>query len=360
MITRAGRTIRLVLIMCLITEFLFCMGMRPGNASQNITDLRSLWEENTGNGVQDDTAIFQRGLKLAAGGTLYIPKASAAYSVSNLQIPANIHIIFEEGTVVQANAGLPINKPLFKISRVANVVIDGNGATFGMLNSQYPSGFAGGTFSITNSADITLNNIVVTSSGGGDGFYINNVDNVVVSGCSASDCVRNGLTLIGANGALIENCVFSQNSDGIHVEPNGPADLLNGIVFQNSFAENNKSYGVSISLDKYKTAAARIDVDISFNNITTRNNGSTGLYLAVYNFGCGIGGAVNVNNYTSDGDKLAINLSNSGLLSPSVVINKWQIVNPTAYNMNKVNYLDAAWVRDLSGVISGKVVFSQF
>ncbi|MBP1762980.1 MAG: Parallel beta-helix repeat [Firmicutes bacterium] len=323
-------------------------------------NLGDLWTSSTGNGVTDDTAIFQQALKLAAGGTLYIPKSSVAYSLSSgLQIPSNTHIIFEAGTNVQATAGFPIDTALFKMSGVSNVTIDGNGATFGMSKVQYPTGYVGADFRVTNCSNITLNNLIVTSTSGGDGFYINNVSNLTMSGCAASNCMRNGLTLIGANGALIENCYFSKNDGGIHIEPNGPTDVLKNIVFQNCLSENNGDYGISLGLDKYKYETSRTDVSVTFTNCTTRNNAVCGLYLPVYNFNYGIGGTIDVNNYTSDGDKLAMSISNSGSTSPIVTVDKWKILNPTAYDLSIVNYQGAAWIRDMSGVTSGRIVFTQ-
>ena len=324
-------------------------------------NLKNYWTSSTGNGVTDDTAIFKQALAAAKGGTLYIPKSSVAYSIDNLVIPSNIHIVFEAGTVVQANAGLPINQPLFKISYASNVIIDGNGATFGMAKSQYTSGGGGThTFSVIHSSNITLNNIKVSSSGGGDGIYINDVTNVRVSSCSVSGCLRNGLALIGADGAIVENSIFSKNKgNGMCIEPNSPADILNDVVFQNCLSESNGSYGLSLGLDKYKTETSKMYVDVTFTNITTRRNGGDGLRLGVYNFTYGIGGTVDVNNYTSDGDKLAMNISNSGSTSPLVTIDNWKVLNPTSYTLSTANYMDTAWIRDLSAINSGKIDFNQ-
>ena len=361
MIRRRQTTLASILI-CLLMAIVLGLGNGKIYAAERVIHLEDFWTSDSGDGVTDDTAVFQKALQAARGGTIYIPKPSAAYSVSNLIIPSDTHIVFEAGTVVQANANLPVNKPLFKISHAANVTIDGNGASFGMLKSQYRNGFIGEgthTFSIIHSANVVLNGIQVTSSGGGDGFYINNDSNVIISNCSAANCLRNGLSLIGASGAIIENCSFYRNGDGIHVEPNGPADILNDIVVQNCLAEDNRGYGISISLDKYKNASARMDINVSFSDITTRNNGSTGLLIGVYNFNFGIGGAVNVNNYTSDGDKLAINISNSGELSPVVTINGWRIENPSDYHIAKANYRDAAWIRDMNGITLGRILFNS-
>ena len=358
---RLRAAVLLVLIGLILTT-VFGLGSGKSNAGQSEINLGNMWTSGTGNGVTDDTPIFREAFQMAQGGTLYVPKPTVAYSIHNLIIPANIHIIFEAGTIIQANANLPINKPLFKISHAANVTIDGNGAVFGMLNSQYPDRFIGeGThvFSIIHSSNVVLNNITVTSSGGGDGFYINDVVNIRISECSASNCLRNGLSLIGAIGAVIENSVFFQNrGNGMCIEPNSPADTLQDIVFQNCLSENNGAYGLALGLDKYKTETSRTNVDVTFNDITTKNNGSTGLLLSVYNFTHGIDGTIHVNNYTSDGDRLAINVSNSGVTSPVITMNGWRILNPTEYHISRVNYQEAAWVRDQSGIMLGRVVFN--
>ena len=123
-------------------------------------NLSSYFTSTSGNGVADDTAIFQKALAAAVGGTLYISKASVAYRISDLVIPSNIHIVFEAGTVVEANSGVPIGQPLLNFSGATNVTIDGNGSTVKMLKSEYTTGEWTHVFSLTDCSNVTISNVL--------------------------------------------------------------------------------------------------------------------------------------------------------------------------------------------------------
>jgi len=325
-------------------------------------NLSSLFTSTSGNGTTDDTAIFKQALQLAQGGTLYIPKASVAYRINDLVIPSNVHIVFEAGTLVKAVPGVPIGRPLLSLNGATNVTIDGNGSTIQMLKSEYTSGEWTHVFDIENCSNVTINNITARDSGG-DGFYVNGVTNVTLNGVVADNNKRNGISVISANGLLVENSIFKNTNGtapeyGIDVEPNGPSDLLKNVVFQNCLCQGNAQTGVGVSLTMYQSATSRIDVGLTFNNVTTVSNGANGMELYVYNSNKGIGGTVNVNNYTSNGDRgIAMTIANYGTLSPHVAVNGWNYLNPSSTTRSLTTY--PSEVRDSSGISSGYIAFKQ-
>ncbi len=323
-------------------------------------NLSSYFTSTSGNGTTDDTAIFQKALNAAAGGTLYIPKASAAYTIGTVTVPSNVTIVFEEGTVVNAKSGLASSYCLFNFNGASNVTIIGNNSTVNMKKSEY-SGENPHCFSMVNCSNVSISGMTAYGAGG-DGFYINTASNIHLDGVVADNCRRVGCNVINANGVLVENSIFKNTSGvapqyGINVEANKSTDIFKNIVFQNCLCANNAKTGVGVSLTNLQNATSRVDVGITFTNITTLNNGKNGMELYAYNTNNGIGGSITVNNYTSNGDALeAMVIANNGTLSPHIYVNKWNYLNPSSYTKSGTY---PAEIRDSSAVSSGYIQFTQ-
>ena len=48
---------------------------------------------------------------------------------------------------------------------------------------------------------------------GGDGIYLNDVTNAVIRNLTTHGAYRNGLSVIGARGLLVENCTFANTGN---------------------------------------------------------------------------------------------------------------------------------------------------
>lgn len=245
------------------------------------------WFGAVGDGVTVETQILQNALNAAAGKRLYIPKQRGGYYLSGqLIIPSNIVIEFEPGTVIQAidtlNRAAPYER-LVRIKNVKHVHIIGNGATLQMNKPAYSSGEQAHIFDISGSENIVIEGIQANDSGG-DGFYIGNYEasqpyckDVVLRDCVANNNRRQGLSVISADGLLVERCRFTNTTgtapkSGVDIEPNNNSgqDVLKKIRFVDCVAEGNVGRGFLVTL--HRMTAANERVDITFEHCRTKGN----------------------------------------------------------------------------------------
>lgn len=197
-------------------------------------------------------------------------------------------IRLESGVVVRAKRGEFRSPyvPLFLLEFCTNVTVRGvdpRTCGFRMWREDYadPAKYAPGEWrhaiALMSTVGVVLENISANESGG-DGLYISNAGrdgsapgggadcvNTVVRNCIFDRNYRQGISVIGANGLLIENTVMSNTSgtdpqDGIDFEPNGPHNVLRRIVLRNCVAHDNAHEGYDILLGQFDRTSHPVDI----------------------------------------------------------------------------------------------------
>lgn len=142
------------------------------------------------------------------------------------------------------------------------------------------SGEWGMGISIAGSSNIMITN-PTTVGCWGDGIYIQNSysgnnavsRNIKISGHHASNCRRQGMSIISVSGITITNPIWenikgTSPSCGLDIEPDSGAALLENIVVTNPITRNNAGCGISIDLGNFPSSTPK-KVNIS---ITGHNN----------------------------------------------------------------------------------------
>ena len=205
-----------------------------------------------------------------------------------LQGRSNQTIVFEKGAFICAKRGEFHNPhvPLIRFSRCTNVTLRGEGPDLGGFRmwrddyadrSKYKWSEWRHAVSLLSCVNVTLEGISVNESGG-DGLYISTAGgrntpagqapvcvNTVVRNCVFARNYRQGISVIGADGLLIENVVMRDTKGtppaaGIDFEPNKPWECLKNIVMRNCLSENNEGKGIEIMVAQYDRTSEPISM----------------------------------------------------------------------------------------------------
>lgn len=311
------------------------------------------WFGAKGDGVTDDTASIQAALNASTGKKLTFP--TGAYRISfqsdsaptfglGLDVPSNITIEFDPGSSIKP---LAHNRTIYQIFRVWNKTnvtflypnIDGNKA-----QNSATTGESGMGIDIRGGSNVTVIN-AITNNCWGDGIYICyaiesgvyvHPKNVYILNHKADGCRRQGISVISADGLVIENPVWSNIAGtspeaGIDIEPNDNNSELKGIRVINP-KTYNCTKGVYIYLGAFAGAVAKtVDIEI----IDHSDDGSTvacmvdGLDTSSGTYK--VDGAVKiVDPVWVNSDKAALSSNNWDALGPSI-----QIVRPVVVDNNR-------------------------
>lgn len=234
------------------------------------------WFGLAADGVTDDSSAANSALSVAAGGVLFWSKGQAAYRVEILNIPADITIIFEPGTVLKT----PLSNPdgltrFFQIVSVDDVTIRGNGVDLVMENGSYTSEFSH-AINVSESKRVLLENIDIFSTGG-DGVYIGGAtasENIALSGIRVDGAKRNGLSVVSAEHVLVEGSSFDNTGgahpeSGIDIEPN-PGSYTRHIYIDSTSADNNVGSGFVVAMEAE---------NVFMSGLQARNNGGIGVQV---------------------------------------------------------------------------------
>lgn len=271
----------------------------------------------TGNGINNNTVAFANAFATCAGITghtpiLYVPKPTVKYIVNKLDVPSNIKIIFEAGTIIEGSSSYAwgLEGP-FNINGKDNISIQGNGVIIQMPTfpvghtPEYPE-----TFYIMNSTDLYFDNVYCKDPWG-DGFRVENVSRMFVENSKVTGFHRNGLSIIGVDDTMIVyNSIFSDCASpstanpgcGIDIEPNTVDNKLENVHIRNCTFENNTG-GISITLYQFYNTAASYNIEVTIEQPVTKNNYFYGIGATcmVLNPGT-LTGFIKIYNPTSDGD----------------------------------------------------------
>jgi hypothetical protein len=219
----------------------------------------------------DSTPFLQAAIDSGAK-TVVVPYVGAEWIVRPIKLRSNLELVFEPGVVVLAKKDEFKGKgdSLFLARDASDITLRGHGAALRMhkkdyQNPPYEKAEWRSVLCFDGCRKVHVEGLRLESSGG-DGIYLGAgklpyCADVVIRDVVCHDNHRQGISVIGAENLLIENCVLSNTGGtapqaGIDFEPNGPREKLVNCVMRNCTMEGNAGAGVLIYL---KQLSAKTD-----------------------------------------------------------------------------------------------------
>ena len=212
--------------------------------------------------LQDSTDAIQAAIDSGAP-KVTIPFMGKPWIVRPLKMRSDLELTLEPGVILYAKKGefLGRGDSLLAATNASNIKITGYGATIKMRHKEYllpPYEKAEWRMGLRfdGSTNIEVYGLRIESSGG-DGIYIGTTGqqqyckNVTIKDVTCYDNHRQGISVIGAENLLIENCTFASTwgtapSAGIDLEPDSPTQRLVNIEIKNCIFEDNEGHEVLV------------------------------------------------------------------------------------------------------------------
>ena len=228
-----------------------------------------------GDGQTDDTASIQAAIDEVKGtkGTVLVPKG--VYMIDavkkRLKLRDEMTLKLAEGAVLKAIPNDAGKYSILTIDRASNVWVIGGTLEGDREQHQGKRGEWGHGIRIGKGAkNITVSN-VISKKMWGDGFYVQDAEDVRFCGVTAEGNRRQGLSVIQVDGLLVLNSVFknthgAQPSAGIDFEPNRVEQKIANVRIVGSKFIDNSGPGILVAGKK-----ARV-TKIEMTRNTFRNN----------------------------------------------------------------------------------------
>lgn len=224
----------------------------------------------TGNGTTDDTAAIQSALDASnTKGIPYVRFPSGTYKISatstdnNFYTALNLysgqHLIFDQA-ILQLTANSYDFYAIINIHNINNVELSGNLTIIGDRESHTgTTGESGHGIRIVNSHNVHVSDADIRYTWGdgvcvgGNGTMAEISQNVTLERIRTYKCSRNGLSIIEADGVVVQDCDFTYTDRtapqyGIDVEPN--LGTATNITIENVRMLNNGIGGFALYTTK--------------------------------------------------------------------------------------------------------------
>jgi hypothetical protein len=221
-----------------------------------------------GDGSTDNTAAF-RALFSRPGQRIEIPAGD--YLTGSFVIPDDTILVLLHGVTIQDNGHLGPEERFIRITG-SRVRIEGDHSIVRANRADYTTGEQRHGVFIFGATNVTIQGVESTSHGG-DGFYVGGppghpATNVSIVDCLGTNNRRQGLSVTNARHLDVLNSEFSGTNGtppafGIDVEPNSPADVLDGIWLVRVRTSSNHGGGISLYLGQLNATSAPVDIMIS-------------------------------------------------------------------------------------------------
>ena len=237
----------------------------------------------------DATRFLQAALDSGAS-QIVIDKKDAPWFTNPLRVrSSNQEIVLEDGVELVAKRGAykGPGDMLLTLRCVTNVTLRGGvGSGLRMWKCDYTNASLYAKSEWRHAVAIySSDNVVVEGlriiGGGGDGIYLGEGQrgcpntHVSIRNVSCLECNRQGISVITADGLLVENATLSNTcgappESGIDFEPNRPWQVLSGIVLRNCTFENNAGHGLEIEPICLSNNSRPLDIRVE--NCVSRGN----------------------------------------------------------------------------------------
>lgn len=314
------------------------------------------------NDDQDDTAAFNRAIsQLGKNGTVYVPAGTYIINAEmEINLKSNMRLILDSEAIIQASGNSVGGYNIICGNNVSNVAISGGSIRGERYFHSGTSGEWGMGIGLYDSHNITVSNVKISACWG-DGIYLGSRNEEAVgAGCSRiviSDCIladnrRNNLSIVCADGVVVESSSFKDAGGtapeyGIDIETNNAANPCENIMIYNCTFTGNNMAAMGII-----TAANEVDI------VNCRMNGDFLNYA---------GSSVTISDTVINGEvnaRVPINLTdtaeiNDGTEAEDSLIasfsRDWESCTITAYGEDSSNAMLKSIITD-TGSASGRVL----
>ena len=229
----------------------------------------------TGNGKVDETEFIQKAIDSQSekgGGKVYFPKGIYLIDATkSIVLKDDIDLIFDEGAILKV---LPNDKDSYRVLKIHDV---NNSNILGSLeiigdrdDHEGTTGQWGFGISIRGSNNITVENVKISKCWG-DGIYVGSTalqnynKNINIINPVLDNNRRQGISIISAINLKIINAVITNTNghppqSGIDIEPNDNKEQVKNIEIINLSTNNNKGYGLIVSLKKLQGSVEPISI----------------------------------------------------------------------------------------------------
>ena len=221
---------------------------------------------------EDSTRFIQAALDSDAP-TIILDRQAGPWMTLPLWARSNKKIVFEPGVELQAKKGAfrGIRDYLFSVQGVSNVTLIGSGgARMKMHKADYqhpPYERSEWRYAlrIVGSTNVYVQGLAFVESGGDGILVAGNAKDVTLRDCVCDGNHRQGISVIGAENLLIEDCVMRNTSGtppqaGIDFEPDHASEPLINCVMRNCLVENNRGAGYEFYLGQLTAATKPLSV----------------------------------------------------------------------------------------------------
>ena len=249
----------------------------------------------------DSTRFVQAALDSGAKKVVF-DRMDGPWVTTPVWVRSNTEIVFKDGVELLAKRGEfreVRGSCLMNVVCVSNVVIRGEGGG-GRLRMwiddyhgrEYKRSEWRHALNIMSSSNVTVERMSFLRSGG-DGIYLGEktprVSNcgIVIRDCVCDDNNRQGISVITADGLLVERTVLSNTKGtnpkaGIDFEPNSPRQVLRGIVMRDCLTKGNMGHGYEFYLANFDKGTEPVSVVLE--NCRSTNDRAGGFHVATRAF----------------------------------------------------------------------------
>jgi hypothetical protein len=201
----------------------------------------------------DSTEPLRRAMG-QGGRTVHVP--AGEFLVGPLAIPSNTVLVLAPGAMLRDTGVAGSSERHLQIQAVHNVRIVAHGARLLAERRDYTTGEQRHGVFIFDASNVSIEGLE-SSAHGGDGFYVGGASqNVTLTGVLADNNRRQGLSITNGTDVYVFDSEFNNTRGtppeaGIDVEPDGPSDLIRGIVLVRIRTHGNGGAGIAIYLGNY-------------------------------------------------------------------------------------------------------------
>jgi polygalacturonase len=225
-------------------------------------------------GATDDTASIQNAIDqiAATGGTVLIPAGTCMVNaVTRLNLKSHMTFKMNSATVLQAITNDQTHYDILRAANVTGLTISGGTLIGDRTTHIGTTGEWGYGIGIYDSSNITVQN-VTSKNMWGDGILVGTAftgpgsSNITITGVTADNNRRQGMSIVEVNGINVSNSQFSNTNGtipqcGIDIEPDA-TENINNVNITTSLFFGNALGGICGNLISGTTAT----------NITINNN----------------------------------------------------------------------------------------